>query len=117
MEKIFHDILHIEGVHGLTFLAKDGTLLFKYFSVGHSPEQDRLSWEMIVAALDGFHELNLVYERGRFYIRKTGNGFLLISMDSDAPISLVKLNCDIIIPELQKNKRSRGFKRFFGKKW
>jgi len=117
MEKFFHDILHIEGVHGLVLLAKDGTLLYKYFSVGHGPEQDRLSWNMIIASLEGFHEMNLVYGEGRFYIRRTGNGFLLISMSREAPISLVKLNCDIVIPELQKDKRSKGFRRFFGKGW
>ncbi|MBW1635318.1 MAG: hypothetical protein JRC87_00375 [Deltaproteobacteria bacterium] len=116
MEKKFHDILHTEDVHGLVLLSVEGEVLFKSFKVGHSPERDRLSWKMIIASLTDFDEMNLVYDRGRLYIRNTGNGYLIVSMDIEAKIALVKLSCDIVMPELKKGKRSKGFKRFFGKK-
>lgn len=117
MKKIFHDILHIEGIHGLALLSREGTLLFKSFEVGCSPERDRLSWKMIISSLGDFDEVNLVYDNGRLYIRRTDNGYLVISMSSEVMISLVKLSCDIVMAELKKGKRNRGLKRFWGKKW
>ena len=116
MEKIFSDILQTEGVYGLVLLSGEGTVLFKSFIVGHSPERDRLSWKIVVASLENCDEMNLVYDKGRLYIRNTGNGFLIVSMSWETTISLVKLSCDIVMPEPKKNKRNKGFKRFFGKR-
>jgi hypothetical protein len=115
MDKIFEDILNMDGVHGLVLLSEEGKVLFESLDKKRFlPQKSTLSWKMIIDSLDEFNEIDLVYERGRFYIIKTGNGFLLISMSLNVSIAMVKLNCDIVVPELKKAKPgSRGFKRFF----
>ncbi len=114
MEKIFQDILSMDGVHGLVLLSGEGKVLFESLDdTKFLPEKSRLSWQMIIDSLEEFREMDLVFEEGRFYIRKTENGYLMISMGRDVSIAMVKLNCDIVVPELKNIKTGSALKRFF----
>ncbi len=114
MEKIFQDILSMDGVHGLVLLSEEGKVLFESLDdTKFLPEKSRLSWKMIIDSLEEFREMDLVFEKGRFYIRKTESGYLMISMGRNVSIAMVKLNCDIVIPEIKNFKESKGLKRFF----
>jgi hypothetical protein len=114
MKKIFQEILSMEGVHGLVLLSLEGKVLFESLDDDRFlPEKSSLSWKMIIDSLEEFREMNLVFEKGRFYIRKTESEYLLISMGSKVSVAMVKLNCDIIIPEIKNFKAGRGLKRFF----
>lgn len=105
----------MEGVHGVVLLAEDGKILFESLDKDHFvPEKSTSSWKMILDSIENFHALDLVFESGRFYIVKTESGILIISMSLTVSISMIKLNCDILIPELKKVQSSKGFKRFFG---
>ncbi len=115
MEKIFEDILNMDGVHGLVLLSDEGKVLFESLDESRFiPQKSRLSWKMIIESLDQFQEMDLVFEEGRFYIRKTEKSYLLISMSLNVSMAMVKLNCDIMIPELKKQKSGKGLRRFFG---
>jgi hypothetical protein len=115
MKKLFEDILSIDGVHGLILLSEEGKVLFESLDEQHFlPKKNTLRWKMIVDALEDFREMDLMYEQGRFYMLKTAAGCLIISMSLDVSTAMLKLNCDIIVPQLQKVKSGRGFKKFFG---
>lgn len=114
MDKVFQDILSMDGVHGVVLLSEEGKVLFESLDKKRFvPEKSTLSWKMIIDSLEAFNEMDLVFEQGRFYMVRTGNGFLLISMSLNVSIAMVKLNCDIVVPELKKMQTGRGFKRFF----
>jgi len=114
MEKIFQDILSMKGVHGLVLLSDEGKVMFESLDdTKFLPEKSRLSWKMIIDSLEEFTEMDLIFEGGRFYIRRTDSGYLMISMGREVSIAMVKLNCDIVVPELKNAKSSKGLKRFF----
>lgn len=105
----------MDGVHGLIFLSEDGKILFESLdNSDFAPEKSTSSWKMILDSLENFHEMDLVFEGGRFYMLKTASGILIISMNLSVSISMIKLNCDIILPELKKAQSGKGLKRFFG---
>ena len=115
MDKVFQEILTMDGVHGLILLSEEGKILFESLDSNYFvPEKSTSSWKMILDSLEDFQEMDLVFEGGRFYMLKTASGILIISMNLNVSISMVKLNCDIIIPELKKAQTGKGLKRFFG---
>lgn len=115
MDKVFQEILSTDGVHGLVFLSEDGKILFESLDDNYFvPEKSTSSWKIIIDSLEDFHEMDLVFEGGRFYLLKTASGILIISMSLSVSISMIKLNCDIILPELKKVQSGKGLKRFFG---
>ena len=115
MEKLFQDILSMDGVYGLVLLSSEGKVLFESLDDNaFLPEKSSLSWNMIIESIEDFKEMDLVFEHGRYYMRKTETGFLMISMTLNVSIAMVKLNCDIVIPELKKiQSAGKGLKRFF----
>ena len=115
MDKVFQEILNMDGIHGVVLLSEDGKILFESLDKDYfAPEKSTSSWKMILDSLGDFKELDLVFEYGRFYILKNEMGILIISMSLHVSISMVKLNCDILLPELRKVQSGKGFKRFFG---
>jgi hypothetical protein len=59
-------------------------------------------------------EADFVFDNGRIYLRHTENGYLIVSMQSFASIAMVKLNCDILLPQINSAK-SKGLKALFKK--
>lgn len=70
-------------------------------------------WEVFINAIKEIREADVVFEHQRIYIRRSEIGYLIILMDIYAPIAMVRLNCDIILPQLKNKKGSKGFMRFF----
>lgn len=105
MRDIFKDILSMDGVHGLVLLSSEGRVLFESLDKNRfAPQHSNLSWLMLIESLNDFEEVDMVFEQGRFYIRKIETGFLMISMSEGVSIAMVKLNCDIVLPDLKKSK-------------
>ena len=114
MKDLFHDILDMDGVHGLVLLSETGKILFESLDGNQfSPPRSQLSWKAIIDSLGDFHEMDLVFEQGRCYLRRTETGYLIISMGPIVSVAMIKLSCDIILPQLKKTKTSGGFRSFF----
>jgi hypothetical protein len=114
MKNIFHDILEMDGVHGLVLLSDTGKILFESLDGGQfSPQRSQMSWKTLIESLGDFHEMDLVFERGRCYLRRTETGCLIISMGPVVSVAMIKLSCDIILPQLKKAKSVSGFRAFF----
>ena len=115
MHELFDDILNIDGVNGIMLFGPSGDLLFKEFSVSLETASEKQDWRLIIESLEGMRETDLIFEKGRIYIRKTEIGYLVVLMALYVPIAMIRLNCDIILPSLQPAKRSRKIGRFFKK--
>ncbi|MBL0714715.1 MAG: hypothetical protein JJV98_13555, partial [Desulfosarcina sp.] len=66
-----------------------------------------------IPALKKMREADFVYENGRFYVRAIDRGYLLVIMGPVVSIAMVKLNCDIILPQLKTEKPVGKLKGLF----
>lgn len=107
MKDIFKDILSIEGVHGVAVIDIQGGLLLSRFSDRYKDEESRLGrmdWSLLISELADTREAEFVFERRRLYIRKVQPGFFITVLDDIAPISMVRLNCEILQSSLDRIK-------------
>ena len=113
MQEIFKDILSIDGVKGVMVLSYAGDLVFKKFSTEISRDPDNMNWSQLVASLGGMRETDLIFEKGRIYMRRTDMGYLLIFVSLFVPMAMLRLNCDIILPLLTPEKSNKRWSRLF----
>ena len=117
MKELFKDVLAVEGVIGVMLFSSQGEVLFQEFSapIPQDPEKTNL-WSPFIDLLEASRETDLVFEDKRLYIRKTGAGFIMIIMGSLAPIAMVRLNCDMLLPSLKQGMDAKNADRFRKKK-
>lgn len=119
MADIFKDVLGIEGVHGVLFLTDAGELSISQFATEYRSDEEKIKdvdWSSMVKELSGATEAEIMFDEGRFYIRKTNNGYLMIILDDHAPVSMVRLNCEVLLPALDKQKTGKAFSQLLRKK-
>ena len=116
MRKLFHDILSTKGVKGILLISFSGDLIYKELTSSIYKESEFRKWSFFIESLEGMRETDLVFEKGRIYIRKTEIGYLVILMALFVPIAMIRLNCDILLPMLKQLKSGRKLGRFFKKK-
>jgi hypothetical protein len=105
----------MEDVVGVLFLSFTGELVFHEFSNPRSPNFGHKNWRQFVRTLDGIHETDLIFDRGRIYIRRTDIGYLCILLRKTGPIAMLRLNCDILMPALKPSKAPGKLSRLFKK--
>jgi hypothetical protein len=107
MKDIFKDVLGIDGVHGLLVISDEGGLTLSKFSQQFQGEEEKLSridWASFTIELTGVNDAELLYENVRFYVKKSEAGYLIVILGYEAPISMVRLNCEIMLPSLDRMK-------------
>ncbi|MGM0451917.1 MAG: hypothetical protein ACQERN_01970 [Thermodesulfobacteriota bacterium] len=107
MKDIFKDVLGVEGVHGVIVLSAEGALLMTRFVPAFQDEEsavDQADWPHFLSELGDVAEAEFVFDQRRIYVRRSQAGFLLVVLDDIAPISMVRLNCEILLPALDKMK-------------
>ncbi|MDJ0721742.1 MAG: hypothetical protein QNJ04_08935 [Desulfobacterales bacterium] len=114
MQALFKDIIKMDGVYGLVFFSHEGQVLFE------SIDPHWISWPQgfrdankLLPVLQKMREADFVYEKGRIYVRATEQGYLMVIMGPVVSIAMVKLNCDIILPQLKTDKPGGKLKGFF----
>ena len=115
MQELFDDILEIEGLKGLMLCSFSGDLIFKDFNHAVQENAENMDWHRLIESLDGMRETDLIFKKGRVYIRRTEAGYLILLMGIFAPIAMVRLQCDILLPSLKPAKAAKGIKRLFRK--
>ena len=115
MRELFSDILNIEGVKGLMVLSFAGDMIYQELT--HTIQQDveNNDWKLFIESLAGMRESDLIFEKGRLYIRRTEIGYLIVIIGSFVPIAMMRLQCDILLPSLKPAKAPKGLRRFFKK--
>ena len=116
MKELFNDIVDLDGVKSVLLISLKGEILFKSNKEKLPGSVAKRGWEELLGAVEGLREVDLVYETGRLYLRKTPVGYLVVLAGLGVPIAMLRLNCDIVLPALRQNKgTSGGIKRFFKK--
>jgi hypothetical protein len=114
MKKLFKEILEIDDIKGVLFLSTDGKVLFKEFAGRIPAGIDTTNWGPFSATFGAVREAELIFDTLRIYLRRSSAGYILVVMGMSALIAMVRLNCDIIIPALEDQKKpTKGFGRFF----
>ena len=115
MRELFNDILNIEGVKGLMLLSFAGDIIFRELNHIVRDDVENRDWRPFIESLAGLRETDLIFEKGRLYIRRTDIGYLVVLMGSFVPIAMMRLQCDILLPSLKPAKATKGIRRFFKK--
>ena len=115
MNELFNDILSTKGVKGILLFSFSGELMYKKLVSSINEEPEDRDWSFFIESLEGMRETDLVFEKGRIYIRKTELGYLIIIMALFVPIAMIRLNCDILLPSLTQSKSGKKRGRFFKK--
>lgn len=113
MREVFAGLLAVDGVRGVLFFSPAGDLLFEEFTINAATRPLVREWRALLDAAAGFREAELIFEKGRIYMRDVGAGTLLVPSGLIAPSALIRLNCDILIPSLRQLKPAKGLRRFF----
>lgn len=113
MRGLFDDLLKIDGVKAVMFFTLSGQPVFEAFTMGRRDTATAGDWFALTACLGRAHEAELVFEKGRIYVRRSANGTLLVAMGLIAPTGMVRLTSDVLFSRLGEPKPVRGIKRFF----
>ena len=114
MQALFKDIIKLDGVYGLIFFSREGRVLFESTDPHWiSLPQGFRDADKLLPVLQKMREADFVYENGRIYVRATERGYLLVIMGPLVSIAMVKLNCDIILPQLKTDKPGGKLKGLF----
>jgi hypothetical protein len=113
MRNLFIDLLGIDGVKGVMFFALSGQLLFEEFTIRENEPACSGEWYALAVCLGKIRETELVFEKGRLYVRRTAEGVLVVVLGLVAPREMIRLTCDILLAAMRKPKPTRGIKRFF----
>jgi hypothetical protein len=115
MRQLFDTILNIDGVKGLMLLSFNGDILFKKLNPVLQENLENRDWRRLIESLADSREADLIFEKGRLYIRRTDLGFLFVLMGPFVPMAMMRLQCDILLPSLKPAKAPKGIRRFFKK--
>lgn len=115
MRELFDDILKTEGVKAVILISFSGDVLFRESAQTILQQAENRNWKLFVESLADLRETDLIFDKGRLYIRRTDIGYLIILIGSFVSIALVRLQCDILLPSLTPDKLNKGIRRFFKK--
>ena len=112
MHKLFRDIAGLQGVRGVALVSLTGETIYEQFRATADKPMLSRNWRQLLDALANVNESELVFANGRLYARKTAQGYILVVSSQFAQGAMIRLHCDILLPELVKMK-SKKKKRFF----
>lgn len=126
MKEIFKSLIEIEDIQAVLYYSDEGNLLFRKISGSLKDEikfidavkiiESAPDWNSISGIFRNINESEFVYENRRIFIKKAPEGYIVVVLGLFVPISIIRLNCEIIIPKLTKVKKSKGIGRFFRKR-
>jgi len=112
MRDLFDDLLNTKGVKGILLFSFSGDILFKEFTSPVDERPENMDWRFFLDSLEGMRETDLLFEKGRIYIRRSEIGYLVVLMALFVPTAMVRLNCDILLPLLKQEKSGKKLGRF-----
>lgn len=113
MRGMFEDLLRIDGVKGVMFFTPSGQPVFEEFPAGRKDSPAAGDWFDLAGCLGKARESELVFEKGRVYMRRGSKGLLVVTMELIAPTGMVRLTSDVLFARLKEQPPVRGIRRFF----
>ncbi len=91
MNDFLKQISELASVRNVVFLSTRGELLFSSLSTSVSGEEsEAVFWNEIIGDLDFPHEADVVFSSGRYYLRKTAIGILVVGMHDGSDLGKIK---------------------------
>ncbi len=115
MKALFQDILHLDDMKGVVVLGQDGVVLFHEFLRESGTDLKNLTRLARVPELSKAREMEFLYEHDRLYLRRLSGGFIIVWTGVFAPMAMVRLSCDVLIPSIERTLSSKGWLRFLKK--
>jgi hypothetical protein len=113
-KELFDDILALNDVKGAVVLRADGQILLQRFNAPPTRDLTQADFGEFIESFSEAKELEVLYDNIRLYFRRIPKGYLLIVLGRFAHMSMVRLNCDILIPALSDTlEKPKGFGLFF----
>ncbi len=110
----FADILSLNDVRGAVVVSGGGQILFQRFYTPPTRALTNADFQELISALSSIRELELVFDNIRLYIRQFGDDYLIIVMGRFVHMPMVRLSCNVLIPNLMSDaEKPKGFSRFF----
>ena len=114
MEKLFTELMQTVGISGVLVLTLNGKIIHQNYLDSELEEQlSAALLHQFVDTLGIVQEADIIFTRRRIYVRRIPVGFLLVLMLPNAPIAMVRLQIDTLIPQLEASTKAKGLKRFF----
>lgn len=118
MDKLFNEIISIDGIIGVILINNSNLVEYKKFSdfsIKYNSEFDKfvqnsINFEILKSVFDLSNENLLIFDDLRLYVKKILNNYLIVAMKLYVPMSLIRLNCQILEPQLEK--KLTGVKKF-----
>lgn len=114
MEEIFQEIMEMDHVRGCLFISKEGKVVYSQFLPEAMVPFESHNWLSLIHALGNISEADILYENAKLFLRKSNSGYVLILTEPYAILSLIKLQCDLLIQKLNDYK-PKSVSRFFKK--
>ncbi len=91
MNDFLKQISELGSVRNVIFLSTRGELLFSSQPDPASGQESEITcWNEIIADLDSPHEVDVVFSSGRYYLRKTAIGILVVGMHDGRDLGKIK---------------------------
>ena len=114
MQKILDDMLQLDHVGGCLIVSSAGQVLCGKFASPPPDSFESFPWNELVSQLNGIKEADVMFAETRVYLRQSPNGYLVIFMEPYAVLAMIRLQCDVLLSALPKEK-SKGLLGFFKK--
>lgn len=113
MQEIFQDIIELDGVEAVLFVDEKGGPVFRWTGPSAPAGLAEASWESLIGAFPKLEEIELLFEKRRAYIVRAEAGFIVVVMGLFTPAAMVRLNCNIALPDVNRTvKKPKGLRRF-----
>jgi len=113
MRHLFERILKEDDIKGVVLVSKDGNVVFHEFLDGAGHDLRDVAPLAVIPVLGKAKEVEFLYENDRIYMRLFREGLVIVWMGAFAPVAMIRLSCDVLVPSLEKPLASKGWRRLF----
>jgi hypothetical protein len=113
MRHLFERILQEDDIKGVILISKDGKVVFREFLGGAGHNLRDVAPLAATPLLGKAKEVEFLYEHDRIYMRMFAAGLVIVWMGAFAPVAMIRLSCDVLVPSLEKALSSKGWRRLF----
>lgn len=115
MRERFRDLLEVPDVRGVTLFSPEGAVVFREWREPPPPgESPGAELSLLAGALAGYKEADVAFRHGWLCARETPAGLLAVVTGLGAPLPLVRLQLDLLLPSLLPPPKKRGLLGLFG---
>lgn len=115
MKELFRDLLELPDVGSVTLFSPEGSVAFREGREPPPPGESagEVLW-LLTAALAGYKKADVAFRRGWLCLREPSAGLLAVVAGPEAPLPLVRLQMDLLLPSLLPRPKKRGLLGPFG---